>query len=141
MKKYFLTVLIAFQFVSSQEPATLTAEIVVNADTGWPVKIIIRGYSPFEKIWMGLSLYPYATASPETDGKHTTMQLSEGEIYHEISVDSSFLDGSFEAALWGKKVNKVDCTLEYCYWCKVNGYHLDDLQAYKSGLLTQLNGY
>ncbi|NQU68255.1 MAG: hypothetical protein HQ510_09965 [Candidatus Marinimicrobia bacterium] len=141
MKKYLLFIGLFFHLAISQTDSSMTAQIVVNADTGWPVKVILNGYVQQDNAWLGISFYPYNTQNPETDGTHQIIQITDHSISKEIDVDQIFLDGSFEIALWEKRVDKVDCTLDYCFWCKANGFHLDGLLVYKSGLLTQLNGY
>ncbi len=119
----------------------MTVSVLVNSDTGWPTKILLNGYSNEEAAWLGISLYPYGTQDYYTGGRHSHVTLKKGQFSHEISVDQSLLSGSFEFAVWGNKVDKVDCTLDYCYWCKANGFHFENLVVYKSGLLTQMKGY
>ena len=141
MKRLLLILSIFLTASFSKDELSLDVNIVIDADTGWPIKVTVSGYSPYDQIWMGTSLYPFNTETPETDGIHDIKIVHEGIIEHEVSIQPILLDGSFEIAIWGEKVPKVDCTLEYCHWCKVNGFHLDDLLIYQSGLLTQLNGY
>jgi hypothetical protein len=139
---YVALIILGFSIVvSAQQKSELKVEVVVNADNGWPTKIIVTGNSALDKAWLGMSLYPYGVKDPITGGRHSFMDLSKGPFRHEIQVDTELLGGSFEFAIWGKKVDKVDCTLENCYWCKMYGFHLDDLQVYKSGLLSRLTGY
>jgi hypothetical protein len=120
---------------------SLNVEIVVGADYGWPTRLIIRGRVNQPKAWLGLSFYPYNVDDAVTGGSHRFIELEEGSFSHEIPIESQFLGGSFESALWATRVDKVDSTEEYSYWDKMFGYHVDDLIAYKSGLLTQLDGY
>ena len=141
MKRLLLILSIFLSASFSKDDLSLDVNIVVDADTGWPVKVMVSGYSPHDQIWMGSSRYPFNAEIPETDGIHDIIIIYEGIIEYEVSIKPILLDGSFEIAIWGTKVPKVDCTLEYCHWCKVNGFHLDNLLIYKTGLLTQLNGY
>jgi hypothetical protein len=128
-------------FLWAQGQSELTVEVVINADHGWPTRILVHGYSELEEAWLGISLYPYGVLDPITGGRHSSVTLKKGEFSQTIKVDQPLLGGSFEFAIWGKKVDKVDCTLDYCYWCKVNGYHFEDLIVYKSGLLNNMVGY
>ncbi|KPL07447.1 hypothetical protein AMJ86_04490 [bacterium SM23_57] len=125
----------------AQEQSELKVEVIVNADNGWPTRIVVTGYSHQENAWLGMSLYRYAVTDPVSGGRHSFMELKRGTFRHEIQVDDELLGGSFEFAIWGKKVDKLDCTLDYCYWCKKYGFHLDELLVYKSGLLTRMTGY
>jgi len=144
MKKQILIillVLLAGTVVGAERTIELKAEIVVNADTGWPSRLIISGFNPNNEAWLGMSLYPFGMTDPIVGGRHSFVELKKGKFRHEIIVDQALLGGSFEIGLWGKRVSKVDCTLDYCYWCKMHGYHVEESLAYKSGLFTQLNGY
>jgi len=141
MKAYLLTIGLFFHLLIPQAEPSLSASIIVDANTGWPIKIQITGYAPADVAWLGISLYPYNAQSLEEDGTHQTIRITDHIISEEINVENQFLDGSFEAALWEKQVDKVDCTLDYCYWCKRYSHHLEGVLAYSSGLLTRLNGY
>ncbi len=125
----------------AQSTSEMTVEVVINADHGWPTRILVSGKSHLPEAWLGISLYPYGVLDPLTGGRHSHITLQKGEFSQEITVDQPLLGGSFEFAIWGKKVDKVDCTLDYCYWCKTYGYHFEDLIVYKSGLLNQMVGY
>jgi len=120
---------------------SLTVEIVVGADYGWPTRLLVRGRVNQDKAWLGLSFYPYNVDDPTTGGTHRFIELEQGSFDKEIAIESQFLGGSFEAALWATKIMKVDSEEEYSYWDKIFGYHVEDIIAYKSGLLTQLDGY
>jgi hypothetical protein len=119
----------------------LKIEIAVNAETGWPSRLIVTGYNPQSAAWLGMSLYPYDVADPIAGGRHSITEIKKGEIDQIIPIDPALLGGSFEFAIWGKKVLKTECTRENCYWCKTYGYHVEESLIYKSGLLTRLTGY
>lgn len=144
MKRAILAVLLLLALSLpglAQEEATLHVDIVVNAEHGWPTKLVVSGTVPQTKAWLGVSLYPYAVIDPLEDGDHTILELPKGDFKREIKVASKFLGGSFEFGLWGKRVDKVDCTIDDCYWCRTNGFHLENSLAYKSGLLSRMTGY
>jgi hypothetical protein len=139
---FFIVLVCLFCTLSiAQEPADLKVEIIVNADNGWPTRIIVSGTNTQDQAWLGMSLYPYGVVDPVTGGRHSFLELKKGDFRHEIQVDMDLLGGSFEFAIWGKKVEKIDCTLDHCYWCKKYGFHLENILIYKSGLLTRLTGY
>lgn len=143
MKKRIINIILLI-FISSltaQNNAVMNVDIILNADYGWPTNIIVNGTTPDDNTFLGISLYPYNITDANTGGRHSSMELKMGPFHHEINVDQPLLGGSFEFAVWGKKVDKVDCILDYCYWCKSNGFHFDNLLVYKSGLLNQMKGY
>ncbi|MBC8214132.1 MAG: hypothetical protein ISR90_00140 [Candidatus Marinimicrobia bacterium] len=141
MKYKFLGLLLFAVIMFAQDSSTMTAEIIINADHGWPTRISINGECNNENAWLGISLYPYNTVDAVTGGRHSNSVINKGHFSQEIQVDKDLLGGSFEVALWGNKIDKIDCTLEYCHWCKLNGYHFDDLLVYKTGLLNNIEGY
>lgn len=117
------------------------AEVVINCDTGYPTRLVISGYIDRKVGWLGISLYPYNISDYITGGTHSFLEVKQGHFQHEILLDNKYLGGSFEVGLWGKKVHKVDCEIENCYWCKIYGFHVDESLGYKSGLLTRQSGY
>ena len=141
MKIFSISIILIFPFLLSQSDPQLSSQIVIDGATGWPIKIVITGVVPEGGAWLGISLYPVNTENAETDGTHKVIRLEQGSFHQEFNISGDFMNGSYEAAIWKKQVDKVDCTLDYCYWCKKNGSHLEDLHAYSSGLLTQLKGY
>jgi hypothetical protein len=129
---------ITFSFCQQDD---LKVEIVFDADYGWATRILISGEVKSDTEYLGISLYPYNTIDIYMGGRHTQETLPKGEFSRVIQIDQPLLGGSFEVALWKNKVDKIDCTLDYCHWCKVNGFHFDELISYKSGLLNQISGY
>ncbi len=147
MHRFFLVALIIFAFTGvhstaqNKDDAQLKAEIVINSSHGWPTRIIISGYNPNDAAWLGMSFYPYGIDDYITGGRHNFLEIKKGNFSQVFQIDKDLLGGSFEFGLWAKKVDKVDCTEEYCYWCKMFGFHVEESLAYASGLLTQQSGY
>ena len=121
MKRSNLLLLGIFLMTGSlfaQDKIELKVEIVVDAENGWPTRIVVSGNNDRPTAWLGVSLNPYGTNDPILGGRHSSLELKQGSFRHEIQVDIQLLGGSFEFAFWGKKVDKVDCREDYCYWCK-----------------------
>ena len=77
-QKLFIFVVFCLSLMFAAEDLNLTVNIVMDADTGWPVKVTISGYSPLEKAYMGISLYPYNTEAPDRDGIHEVVTMEQG---------------------------------------------------------------
>lgn len=135
-----LSVLAAGAASSWQGDSTLKAEIVIDAATGWPTSVQVGG-SAAKDAWLGVSLYSATVVNPVTEGKHVAVPVKKGEFRMQFPVDSTFFGGSFEVASWEKRVDKTQCRLDYCHFCKTLGGHLEGLVQYRSGLLTRLAGY
>ncbi|MBD3166689.1 hypothetical protein GF324_08830, partial [bacterium] len=39
---------------TGQDNARMSANIVVNADIGWPTRVVVEGYNPQKKAWLGV---------------------------------------------------------------------------------------
>lgn len=145
MQKHFilcLAIIALLPLLSRADTSSdLKVEVALSADSGWPTRILVSGTVSPDIAWLGQSFYSYGVTDPIKQGKHTITELKKGAFNRELLVDPKALDGSFEVALWGKKVLKEACRNKDCYWCKTNGFHLEDLLVYKSGLLTRQTGY
>ncbi len=121
---------------SAQTEATLNTEISFDYDSGIPTKLSFDVRTARKKVWLGVSYYPASFKDALREGEHQQIELN-GETWGKVvKIGKKFSGGTFEAAIWGKKVMKSDCTIEDCYWCSKNGFHLDELLAYKSGALS-----
>lgn len=120
--------------IQSQNNSTLTIEISYDYDSGVPTKLTFDAKSDRKKLWLGVSLYPKTFNDPLKEGEHFQIELNSDRTGKTVRVGPKFVGGSFEAALWGKKVPRADCSIPQCYWCAKNGFHLDDLLYYTSGI-------
>ncbi|MBI3194760.1 MAG: hypothetical protein HYZ34_09900, partial [Ignavibacteriae bacterium] len=117
----------------TQNGTTLSTEVSFDYDSAIPTKLTFDVKSSKKKVWLGVSLYPATVKEALKDGDHQQLELNGETSDKVIKVGKKYSGGSFEAALWGKKVYKNECTIEDCYWCTKNGFHLDELLLYKSG--------
>jgi len=98
-------------------------------------KIIVRG-TVSKTEWLGISLYPKDVKDAIKDGHHITQEISPDSFQYELAIDDKQVkryNSSYEIALWGKKIYQKDCTVKNCYWCKTNGFHLDEFLFYQTG--------
>ena len=117
----------------TQNGTTLTTEISFDYDSLVPTKLSFEIKSARKKVWLGVSLYPKTVTDALKDGEHQQIELTGETPNRVVKVGKKFVGGSFEAALYGKKVLRTECTIEDCYWCAKNGFHLDELLVYKAG--------
>ncbi len=119
----------------TQNGTTMTTEISFDYDSNVPTKLSFDVKSSKKKVWLGVSLYPASVKDYMKEGEHQQLELNGDASDKVVKAGKKFAGGTFEAALWGKKVYKNECTIEDCYWCGKNGFHLDELLVYKSGTL------
>lgn len=80
--------------------------------------------------WLGVSVY-----SPNSKVKafHMVRYVHQGTLAEVFPVSREYLNGSFEVALWEKRVPQSSCGSSPCSWCKVNGFHMNGMRSYTSG--------
>ncbi len=145
MNAFFFSLLTLCLFVSPawgqhtsakpQNGSSISTEISFDYDTAVPKQLSFNVQSDRKKYWLGVSLYPAKFTDALKEGEHFQIEINEQRTSRAVKVGPRFRGGSFEAALWGKKVMKADCTIPSCYWCAKNGFHLDEMLFYKSGSL------
>ena len=91
----------------------------------------ITGESP-RHAYVGVSMYPVNAQDAVHDGRHLVRSVRTGPFRETFST-SAFHGGTYEVALWGRKVLKKDCHIEGCQFCARYGYHMDDMLLYRSG--------
>ncbi len=148
--KYINTLCIVLLFISAMtyataqdksastqsQEASFNTEISFDYDSGVPTKLTFDVKTARKKVWLGVSLYPASFKDALREGDHQQIELNGETLGKMVKVGKKFSGGTFEAAVWGKKVMKSECKIEDCYWCAKNGFHLDELLAYKSGVLS-----
>ncbi len=117
----------------TQNGTTLSTEISFDYDSTIPTKLSFDIKSTKKKVWLGVSLYPSTVKDALREGEHQQLELNGETSDKVVKVGKKYSGGSFEAALWGRKVMQNECTIEDCYWCGKSGFHLDGLLAYKAG--------
>jgi len=122
-------------FAQQGTSTKFSLDVTYDFDTGIPKTITVSGKTDKDKIWLGVSLYPNGATDLMKQGTHKQIELSTDKFSHFIDIGKTFYNGSFEIALWGTKVEQKDCTIENCFWCNKNGFHLDELLDYKTGYL------
>ncbi|MGE0494566.1 MAG: urea transporter [Vulcanimicrobiota bacterium] len=96
----------------------------------------ITGQTP-RRAYVGVSMYPVNARDAVRDGRHLVRSLKSGSFRETFST-SAYHGGTYEVALWGRKVLKKDCQLEGCQFCPRYGYHMDDMLLYRSGEIGEL---
>lgn len=119
--------LVALVLVSALSGAAATREIL-SAYSPDQSSITEAGTADHEG-WLGLSVYPKR-------GKTYSVirYVHCGTLDQTFSVSSSYAGGTFEVALWEKRVPRSACKSQ-CSWCAANGCHMEGLRAYGSGLV------
>lgn len=116
------------------------------AGTAWALTDSLSTYAGFDAsvqvtgtangpAYLGFSAYP---ASKSGKAYHQVRYLSSGTFQQTFSLASSYKGGSYEVALWNKKVERSQCsTSGGCSWCKLNGFHMDGMRKYSSGSISR----
>ena len=132
--------LIIILFVPFIVMAKTPIKVTFVYDDGVPIKIIAEGAVSTTQ-WLGVSFYSAEYKDAITEGHHIVREIKAGTFNEEITLDSLIAphyNSSYEIALWGKKVDKKDCKIENDYWCKMRGFHLENLLFYQTGYFNTL---
>ncbi len=97
-----------------------------------PARLKITTNMPTDGLWLGVTLY--APAGKPDMPSNKTIPLGPGGKVVEVVVDPPFVNGTFEAAIWGKKLSKNEC-LATDEMCKKNGFRLTNMVSYIWGRL------
>ncbi|MHC9543561.1 MAG: hypothetical protein AB9903_28965 [Vulcanimicrobiota bacterium] len=113
------------------KPLTLRISIAENAGF---VSVTVNGAAQNGNAYLGVSFYPNGCRDSLTEGRFDCrhVQSTFSEIW---TIPEKFKGGRYDIALWNNKINKNECTLKSCVWCKKLGYHLWWLLFLKSGVI------
>lgn len=116
------------------------------AGSAWALTDTLSSYAGFDATvkvtgtangpaYLGMSAYP---ASKSGKAYHQVRYLSSGTFQQTFALTSSYKGGSYEVALWNKKVERSRCTTSGgCSWCKLNGFHMEGMRSYSSGVISR----
>lgn len=95
--------------------------------------LLVSGVAPSQGAYLGRSIYPYGITDKCTQGFHTAVFVRGSFVQRFAFPISRARGGSFEVALWSKRIEPSQCTLKSDPWCKRNGFHLEGMLVYRGG--------
>lgn len=103
-------------------------------DSSGDVKVKITSFTPGKGMWLGVTVYPPNVKNVAKEAKTYVFPLKKGNGIQEITLDPAFLNGTFEAAIWNKKLSKSECPAGD-FACQQTGYRLLGMKTYVWGYL------
>ncbi len=96
------------------------------------------------EIYIGASIYKKGITDPLVQGVHSYATVGPGEsVTKKYTLKDAngdaILAGTYEVALWGKKIPKEQAADPNYYFCKKWGFVFDQEKAYTSGWVMGLN--
>jgi len=88
-----------------------------------------------EGMWLGVTLYPPKQKDAVKEGVSQVVPLKKGYNNTEIAIPAHFRNGTFEAAVWGKKLSNREIAPSDVVSQKI-GYKLIGMVSYLWGYLT-----
>ena len=85
--------------------------------------------------WLGVSLYPPQKSGEKADGRHLAFPIKQGKWIKEIPVEPQYKNGTFEIAIWGKRIPKEKCAEDDAF-CQEHGFRLEGMYSYAWGYLS-----
>ncbi|HLD99464.1 MAG TPA: hypothetical protein VJB59_04355 [Bdellovibrionota bacterium] len=116
----------------------------IKGETGGAVTLISTTQIPVAGLWLGVTLYspsiqgtPGGVAMDPANSVVLVYPLKAGRAITEISVEPRFKNGTFEMAVWGRRIPKTGCAIDD-EACHKLGYRLTEMKSYSWGYLTPL---
>ena len=106
------------------------ASYQVIRDSSGAVKLRVTADVPASGMWLGVTLYPKGVKV----GSSQTVPLKWGHNSNDITIAPSLSNGTFEAAVWSKKLSKEECD-PGDEACRKNGGKLTGMISYLWGYL------
>ncbi len=108
---------------------------------GKPVAIIVSGKNSEDNdVYLGVSIYPSGIADPLTQGIHSNETLPAGQVFYKRFPLNNTVAGTFEVAVWGKKIPKNMAIDPNNFFAKKWGFVLDQQKCYLSGWIMPFVG-
>ena len=109
--------------IAAEKSYGLGYEIIKKTSGAMQLKITTSAL--VSGLWLGITFYTPTVA--ETDSQVYPIKLGKGIT--EIEINPKFVNGTFEAAVWTKKLSKKECLTTDAF-CQKNGYSLTGMTAY-----------
>lgn len=97
----------------------------ISKDDSGSLKLRITTTALSSGLWLGVTFY--APNAAETENHIYPIKVGKGIT--EIAINPKFVNGTFEAAVWTKKLSKNEC-LKTDDFCQKNGYRMTGMAAY-----------
>ncbi|MBI2252125.1 MAG: hypothetical protein HYU63_05210 [Armatimonadetes bacterium] len=123
-----LTLIFSIFAVYAVTSATLQAKLINEEGA---LKLIAAGEVKDGDAWLGVSLYPKGFKDAIKDGDHKTYILAKGKFNKDFVIPEKYYGGTYEIAVWNRKVYDKSA------WSQKNGYRLDGLLAYRTGMISK----
>lgn len=82
--------------------------------------------------WLGVTIYPPSGNNPQ----NRIFPLKEGSTSAEVELPSAIMGGTYEVAVWDRKISKEQC-LPTDTICQQMGYRFEGLDTYMWGRIRQ----
>ena len=105
-------------------------EVTIEHDpTGRPTRIVVSGEAT-GNFYLGRSLYPKGITNALREGAHETVAIAKGPIQESWEISTAMQGGTYEVALWKRKVDKSKCLAPGgCSVCRQLDAAIEHLQA------------
>jgi len=137
MKRIQLSLLLPLFFCMSTGVVSAKERVVqfcAEVTSGTTV-LIMTSNAPAEGMWLGITFYPPKVKDAAKEGVSQILPLKKGQNTTEIEIPSRFRNGTFEAAVWGRKLSKREIAASDVAAQNL-GYKLVGMVSYLWGYLT-----
>jgi len=99
----------------------------ISKDSAGAMKLRVTTSALAQGLWLGVTFYTPTANAKDTESNVYPIKLGKGRT--EIDINPKFVNGTFEAAVWAKKLSKNECAKADDF-CQQYGYKLMGMTAY-----------
>lgn len=120
--------------LATEEGSAFGYEVVPHASG--TLRLRLTTTSAVAGAWLGVTYYPAAGGGAGQEGSSQVVPLARGKSTTELVVDARYRNGTFEAAVWRRRLSGAECAGQGAA-CQTLGYKLTNMQAYTWGQLSE----
>lgn len=129
----FMLLSMVFTGAALAQGNSLGYEVLKDGSGG--VKLRISTDTAAAGMWLGITVYVPNAKNGASDGQSQVLPLKQGKGIYEMVYEPRFKNGTFEAAIWTKKLSQNDCG-QGDEVCRKLGYKMTGMISYAWGYLS-----
>lgn len=134
---YFTLLWIVFSGAALAQDSGNSLGYEVLMSPSGAVKLRVTTNTVAAGMWLGITVYVPNAKNGAKDVQSQVLPLKQGKGIYEIIYDPRFKNGTFEVAVWAKKLSQNECGPGDDQ-CRKNGYKMTGMVSYVWGYLSNL---
>lgn len=131
---FFIVAILVIAGIAAAEENNFFFGYDVVRDASGTVRLKITTHVVATGMWLGVTLYPPQVKNPAMEAVSQLFPIKQGRGITEIVIEPNLKNGTFESAVWKKKLSRNEC-LPTDELCKRLGYKVTHMVSYLWGHL------